>query len=86
MVLTEVYTLPSHWAGALINGDDSGLDAEDIAALEAFESDMIRQYGSCWCLSVGDDEVGDFRRYHDATHYGVLACDVLDFVFDVARR
>lgn len=29
-------TAPSHWASYLINGDDSGLDAEERAACDAW--------------------------------------------------
>jgi hypothetical protein len=73
--------LPSHWACALINGDLSGLDEEDDKSFEAFVDDMLKEYGSCRCISCGDDP--DFRRWHDAVAYGVLACDVDIFTFDI---
>lgn len=36
------------------------------------------------CLTCGDD-TDNFRKYHDATPYGVLACNVTTFTFDVGR-
>lgn len=76
---TVDYILPAHWASALLYGDETGLDDDDSAALAAFlagESDTI----AGTCLDVQDD--GDnFRTYHDAQPYGVLACDCATFTF-----
>lgn len=82
----ETYDLPDFWASALINGDTSGLDESDLRALDAFENDMIAREGSCRCIDVGSDEGGDFRRIHDASQFGVLACNVLPFTFDVTKH
>jgi hypothetical protein len=79
---TETFNLPRHWASALINGDYSGYEDEDVNAIMAFTVWMVAEYHSCWCISCGDDE-DDFRWYHDATRFGVLACMTTDFVFDV---
>lgn len=76
---TVQYTLPEHWACALINGDETGLDDEDQAALDAFVDDMVKEHGSCHCVDVVDD--AGFMRYHDAQPYGVLACNAATFVF-----
>lgn len=76
---TVTFMLPTHWAAALINGDETGMDDEDSAALEAFTKDMVRNYGSCHCVDVSGDT--EFMRWHDAAHYGVLACDVAEFTF-----
>lgn len=76
---TVTFTLPAHWAVALINADESGLEEEDCAALDAFVADMVRNYGSCHCVDVSEDT--EFMRWHDAAHYGVLACDVATFTF-----
>ena len=81
----EIYELPTHWASALINGDLSGYDSDDLEAIRRFADDMIRRYGKCWCLDVSDDE-GNFVKYHDASQYGVLACDVAEFSFDVTKE
>jgi hypothetical protein len=77
--------LPTHWACALINGDESGLDDNDQKCFDRFVDWIMKEYGSCWCLDVSNDE-GDFRRYHDATDFGVLACDVATFTFDITKR
>lgn len=73
--------LPSHWACALINGDLSGLDEEDDKYFEAFVDYMLQEYGSCRCISCGDDP--SFTFWHDAVAHNVLACDVDTFTFDI---
>jgi hypothetical protein len=78
-IKTLTLELPVHWACALINSDESGMDDEDIAALNAFVDDMVRNYGSCHCVDVSE-ETG-FSRWHDAAQYGVLACDTAEFTF-----
>jgi len=78
----ETYLLPTHWACALINCDATGLDDDDLKALNAFEYDMVKTHGKAWCVDVEQDSEG-FMKYHDAEHYGVLACDVSKFLFDV---
>lgn len=79
-------TLPRHWACALINGDESGLEDDDAKALNRFADWMIDEYGSCWCVNVDEEDCEDFRRYHDATDFGVLACDVATFTFDIGAK
>ena len=80
---TVELNLPTFWASALINGDTSGMSDEDEAALNMLTGHMLDHYGKCWCISCSEDE-GDFRTYHDARQYGVLACDVLTYTFDVS--
>lgn len=75
--------LPEHWAVALINGDTSHMQDADIAALDRFTDDMVAQYGKCWAVDVSNDDGGDFRKYHDAEPFGVLACNVLMYTFDI---
>ena len=81
MAKIKTYTLmlPSHWASPLVNGDESGLEDEDSAALNAFVDDMVRTYGSCHCVDVSEDT--QFMRWHDAVEYGVPASDVAEFTF-----
>lgn len=81
---TETYELPAHWACALFYGDESGLDDDDSDALDRFTDDMIARYGQCWCVGVSDEP--SFTRCHDAQAYGVLACDVLTYTFDITER
>ena len=71
--------LPAHWAVALVNGDESGMEDDDIMQLNEFIDDMVRNFGSCHCVDVSEDT--EFRNYHDASPYGVLACDVAEFTF-----
>lgn len=68
------FTLPAHWAPALINGDFSGLSDEDDEAIRYFldtEPDIAGD-----CLSCTDEP--EFRRYYDADG---LACDCLTYTF-----
>lgn len=78
---TETITLPAHWASALINGDLSGYDSDDLEAIRLFTRDMVKGNGSCRCIDV--TEHSDFMKYHDAEVYGVLACEASTFTFDV---
>ena len=80
---TTSYLLPEHWACALINGDESGLDDCEQEALDSFVAYMVEKHGACHCVDVG--EHCGFVKYHDAQEYGVLACDVANFIFDVKR-
>ena len=77
--------LPRHWACALMYGDADGFDPNEERTFNRFTDWMIDEYGSCRCIDVDDDECGDFRRYHDATEFGALACDVATFTFDIGE-
>ena len=77
----EHFILPEHWASALVNGDDSGMDPEDIAHIEAWSEST--GFETLNCVDVQFNDSGDFRTYHDAKHVGVLACNVAQYTFDV---
>jgi len=81
MAKIKTYTLmlPTHWACPLINGDETGLEDEEIAMFNEFVDNTVRVYGSCHCVDVSEDT--QFMRWHDAAQYGVLACDVAEFTF-----
>jgi hypothetical protein len=79
----EQFTLPTFWACALINGDMSGMSDEDEAAMDCWFDQVLETYEMMHCVSVDDNEGGDFRRYHDASEF-VLACDVSTFTFQTA--
>lgn len=79
----EYFTLPTHWATALVNGDLTGFDDDDLKHIEEFTEDMVHQYGKCWCVDVGEDV--NFIRHHDASVYGVLACDCSTYTFDITK-
>lgn len=84
---TVDYELPSHWVCPLEYGSDSYGEMSDseIAEFERFCSDVEKELGICNPLSYGDEE-SDFRRYHDATAYGVLACNVVTVTFEDSRH
>ena len=75
-------TLPQYWAPALINGDFTGYDDDELEQIEEFTKSMVDEHGSCRCVDY-DDESADFSRWHDAIAYGVLACDVMTYTFDI---
>ena len=70
-----ILILPAHWAPALINGDTSGLDDEDEQHLDLILADL----GSMHCVDA--DENAGFYHRHDASSYGVLACDCCVYTF-----
>tara|TARA_R110001592_G_scaffold270545_1_gene537020 strand:- start:555 stop:806 length:252 start_codon:yes stop_codon:yes gene_type:complete len=76
---TITMSLPDFWASALINGDISSLDNDEIMKLNKFSHFMVHNYGSCNAVDCTDE--AHFSKYHDATNFDVLACDVLDFTF-----
>ena len=69
--------IPSHWLSAIVNGDESSFDyyedEEDYAAYQAFCKEEIPT-GAVVSLA----EESYFSKFHDASPYGVLACDVVD--------
>ena len=69
------FTLPAHWASALINGDFTGLDDAEEAAVR-YWLDTEPDIGGD-ALSCTDEP--EFLRYYDA-QIG-LACDCLTFTF-----
>ena len=73
--------LPSFWASALVNGDESGLDDAETKILHAFENQMLKEYAVFYCVDVSEESW--FQKLHDATRFGVLACEVLKFSFAV---
>ena len=84
---TLTLSLPAHWLPALINGDPTGIDAAEYAALCRWEDDTTSEFGHvAYTLPEGDAEAY-FARYHDAAEYGVLACDCYDvtLVFEASE-
>ncbi len=70
----ESYHLPETWACALLYGDDSGLEPEEVAAIERLDLGP--------CVSVECDDSGDFRRWHDASHVYPYAANVAEFLIE----
>ena len=81
---TEKFILPSHWAAYFVNGDESGYWDRELAQINQFENYMCGLYGACHCVDVAIDFGDDFRKYHDAMDFGVLATNVVEFTFDIS--
>ena len=73
--------LPSLWACALVNDDESGLESDELKVLHRFESQMLKEYSVFYCVDVSEESW--FQSCHDATRFGVLACEVSKFSFAV---
>lgn len=81
---TVQYRLPTHWAVALVNGDETAFSDGEQMEFDAFCESMAASYGSYYCVDVSEDE--EFSWFHDAEQFGVLACMVADYSFDVTER
>ena len=66
------YTLPAHWASALINDDRTGLEDEDERELDSW----LAWAKPGHCVDVTGEP--EFRPFNDAD---TLACDCLEFFF-----
>jgi hypothetical protein len=77
----EYYELPAHWAVAFFNSDFDHLSDEEYNQFNNFVDDVVKRHGKCWCVDMDNDTF--FSSYHDATRFGVLACDVSIYAFDV---
>ena len=75
---TETYTLPAFWACALFYGDYSGLEDEEIEAIEAWQSAASGE-GIGGALSVSESP--EFTVWHDARPFFDLAADCLEYTF-----
>ena len=71
---TETYTLPSHWASALISGDWSGLEALDEKEL----NDFLEREKQGSCLTCSEQSI--FAWSNDGYPYRI-GCDCLEFTF-----
>ena len=76
---TITLNLPNFWATALFNDDTSGLEYEDEKPFQEFCEWMVKNYGTSEPVSMLEDP--HFMRYHDASQFGVLACDVHEYTF-----
>jgi hypothetical protein len=75
--------IPSHFLSPLFNNDYSGLNDEDINAIEALTNDALKEYDTFFAIDTHND-VG-FLTYHDMRSYGVLASDCETVVFDIGN-
>ncbi len=70
----KTLTIPEHWISAIANDDPSGLSEKEESAFEAFCSEELAEG---WSLS-GHETEGSFMACHDASSYGVLACNAVE--------
>lgn len=74
------YTVPAHWLSAIINGDETSFDYyDDPKDYKAYKAFCEHEVKDAIVEVVGEEEY--FARNHDATCYGVLACNVVDCTF-----
>lgn len=66
---TVTYTLPTYWASALINNDESGLEDSDIKQM----NNWLERNKPGSCVEVSEDT--DFRTFEG------LGCDVAEYTF-----
>ena len=71
----ETYVLPVYWASALINGDDSGLEDDEIKEIAAF----CKGLGPC--VDVSEEE--EFSCTNDANDMGGA---VATFTFQILEE
>ena len=68
-----IYALPMYWASYLINGDASGLEDDEIEAVDSF----LRREESLLIVDVGQSY---FSHRNDATRLGGDVCDYVAHV------
>lgn len=64
-LLTETYTLPTHWASLLINGDASGLENAELAEIQEWEKNHL--WLGC-CIDMQNEQ--EFSWENDANYLG----------------
>lgn len=70
--------IPSHWLSAVVNADESSFDYyDDPADYRAYQAFCRDELSDGWQVSGYEDE-GSFSNCHDASSYGVLACNVVE--------
>lgn len=74
---SHTYTLPAHWAVAVLYGDVTGFDEAEEAAFNAWFADVTEEHGQTFVGTICDEPL--FLTYHDARPYGVLACDCYEY-------
>ena len=71
--------LPDFWATALFYDDTSGFEYEDEKPFQDFCEWMLKHYGTSEPVAMLEDP--HFMKYHDASQFGVLACNVHEYTF-----
>ena len=76
---TITFELPDFWATALFYDDTSSFEFDDEKPFQEFCLWMQKHYGTSEPVDM--DEEPSFSKYHDATKFGVLACNVHKYTF-----
>ena len=77
------YTLPAHIVTGLINWDESGLNENDMAAIDALCFDVVNEHGIGHWVMINDIAIAHFCHNHDMRKYGILPCDCYDLHYVV---
>ena len=72
-IKTDTYTLPAFWAGALINGDYTGLTDAEETEIDQWLSDNV---AAGWAVDVSEETFFAYRN--DANNMGA---DCAEFTF-----
>ncbi len=68
--------VPEHWLSAIINGDETSFDCYgDERDYRNYQAFCAGELSDGWSVSSYDEE-SEFSHCHDASAYGVLACNV----------
>ena len=81
---TVVLELPNFWATALFYDDRTGFDFGEEEPFDDFCQWAFDTYGTTEPVDM--EEEGHFCKYHDASRFGVLACDVHKYTFIVNKE
>ena len=76
---TITLELPNFWATALFYDDTSSFEYADEKSFQDFCLWMGKHHGTS--TPVDMEEEPHFKKFHDATQFGVLACDVHKYTF-----
>lgn len=70
--------IPEHWLSAIVNGDETSFDYyDDPADYRAYQRFYANEIGTA-TVSLPDNCEASFYHSHDASPYGVLACDCVE--------
>ena len=76
---TFTLKLPNFWATALFHDDTTSFEYEDEKSFQKFCMWCLKKYGTSEPVDM--DEEPHFSKFHDATQFGVSACDVHEYTF-----
>lgn len=72
--------VPEHWLSAIVNGDETGFDySGDERDYRSYKAFCEGELSDVWQVSSYSEE-SEFSHNHDASPYGVLACNIINCV------